>query len=86
MSLCPESEYRSLLPDSDFWNYVLLGIRPGDPIPEPDWVDYDEPTLTKPPCPECGSTGACGYDEQGRALIHATDLADADVAPWEAAS
>lgn len=85
MSLCPEAGFRASLDDGDFWNYVLLGIRPGDPSPEPDWVDDDEPSITKPPCPECGSIVACGYDEQGRAMVHATDRADADVPPWEVA-
>lgn len=84
MSLCPEAEFRASLDDGDFWNYVLLGIRPGDPCP--DWVDIDEPSIYKPPCPECGSIVACGYDEQGRPMVHATEAADADAPPWAEAS
>lgn len=32
-----------------------------------DWCDQ--------PCPECGATGACGWDQLGRPLIH-VDEAD----------
>ncbi len=35
-------------------------------------------------CPEADFRASCAYDEQGRALLHATDQADADVPPWEA--
>lgn len=70
--LCPESEYRASLSDEDFWPYVLQGIRPEDPHPEPELPEWpDEPQMA--PCPECGERGACAYDEQGRALIHATE-------------
>ena len=36
-------------------------------------MDYSEPdwdSLSAPPCPVCGSEGACGYDAEGRPMIH----------------
>lgn len=41
---------------------------------EPD--DGWEVSLNGEPCPTCGETGACAYDNEGRALIHATDEPD----------
>ena len=38
---------------------------------EPEYVDLDpEDVADLGPCPECGATGACAYDSEGRALIH----------------
>ena len=67
MTLCPEAEFRESLSD-------VLGIRPGDPPPadgDDDWDPLEPVSLGV--CPVCGSTTACGYDEQGRALVHATE-------------
>ena len=48
----------------------------------PNYVDLeDQPTAADierweledrmgGPCPECGNVGACGYDSEGRAMIH----------------
>lgn len=36
--------------------------------------DMDQESLTSTPCPVCGEVGACGYDAEGRALIHATEV------------
>lgn len=77
MSLCPESEYRRSLDEGDFWNYVLLGIKPGDRQdnydPEDD-PNFPELISLEPntPCSLCGVIGACGYDEEGRPMIHCT--------------
>jgi hypothetical protein len=35
--------------------------------------DMDQESLTSTPCTVCGAHGACGYDAEGRALIHAAD-------------
>jgi len=43
-----------------------------DPEPEPVF-DPDEAGLDAP-CGECGELGACGYDSEGRPMIHATWL------------
>ena len=38
-----------------------------------DAPDPNEPDIpADQPCPECGAPGACGYDEMGRPMIHAT--------------
>lgn len=76
MSLCPEADFRASLDDGAFWDYVLNGHRPGDLIDDYDPDDdsncptADEVAISTP-CPECGQRGACAYDTEGRALIHA---------------
>jgi len=45
-----------------------------DPEPEPEY-DSDE-FGDNLPCAECGEVGACGYDAEGRPMIHATWLDD----------
>ena len=72
MSLCPESEYRASLTDGEFWEYVLLGVRPGE-VTDDDESDMDAITAQTDPCPECGERGACGYDNEGRAMVHVTE-------------
>lgn len=41
--------------------------------PEPDW----ESLGIVPPCPVCGSDDACGYDAEGRPMIH-SDMEEDD--------
>lgn len=78
MSLCPDREYRESLSEDEFWDYVLLGQRPGEYVePEPD-DDLDEYVTfagTFDACPECGEIDACGYDAEGRPMIHTTNEA-----------
>lgn len=72
-----EHAYRDSLDEGDFWNYVLLGIKPGEePEHEYDPDDFEALGLSPTPCPECGQPGACGYDADGRAYIHVTEEAD----------
>lgn len=48
----------------------------GEPEPEPD---YDDESLDADPCPVCSATGACGYDTEGRPMIHSlTDSLSGD--------
>lgn len=80
MSLCPEADERAELSDAEFWERVgcnLLGYDPGpDDEPDvPDHIEMAELHLTDP-CPECGSQGACGYDDMGRPMIHTTQEDD----------
>ena len=54
--------------DADFWAHVY-------PQPEPPDIDDNEPDeFDRYPeaCPECGSFTACGYDDEGRPMIHVT--------------
>ena len=75
MSLCPDREYRESLSEDDFWPYVLLGQRPGEYVePEPDFGDGY--FIGDDACPECGEFDACGYDAEGRPMIHVTESED----------
>lgn len=71
--ICPEFEYRNTLSDEDFWAYVF----PNSDFPELtdyfDGPDLDDPTVLDTPCPVCHSTTACGYDSEGRAMIHVVE-------------
>jgi hypothetical protein len=77
VSLCPEAAYRASLTDGEFWSYVLTGRVDGpDEDPDvPDEIQMAELHLSDP-CPECGSRGACGYDAEGRPMIHTTPKDD----------
>lgn len=73
MSLCPESKQRSEMTDAEFWEHVLQpGQGPDYEFDVPDEIQMAELHLTEP-CLECGATGACGYDAEGRPMIHAID-------------
>lgn len=64
--------------DVDPWHFNLPGYStaPVDAHPDLDLADRPTDVLAElhltDPCPECGSRGACGYDEQGRPMIHTT--------------
>lgn len=51
--------------------------RDPEPYPEPEFDD-DYDGVADLPCAICGEAGACGYDTEGRPLIHATWLEDDD--------
>lgn len=73
--LCPEADERDAMTDEEFWERVLEYLVPSDPLD--DDIELD-PQIYTEPCRVCGSVGACGYDFEGRALIHATDLDQED--------
>lgn len=78
--LCPEAALRASLDDGDFWEYVFNHRLPGDPEPyEGPWDDGPPEVAYTPqhPCEVCGAITACGYDEEGRPMIHATEDHDA---------
>lgn len=68
MSLCPEFEERARMSEADFWAYVYRDHM----AQEPDDLDGDDTPTTyqTDPCPECGERGPCGYDTEGRAMVH----------------
>ena len=70
MSLCPESAERAALTDDEFWERVQR--RPETVYDATDEPKID-PEVSSGPCPECGETGACAWDSEGRPLIHATN-------------
>jgi len=78
--LCPEADERDAMSEDEFWERVAANLS-GDQYPpqEPDWAaELDVTPLDSPACVLCGSTGACAYDAEGRALIHTTDDDDED--------
>lgn len=74
---CIVREKRSTMSDDEFWEDVF-GTGTWEPYPfdEDDEIEkcfgIDAPT----PCPECGSTVACGYDSEGRPMIHVVEETD----------
>jgi hypothetical protein len=73
--LCPEADARDAMSDGEFWDHVL-NHRDGPDAPEVAFedmmpVDYDELDILAP-CEVCGATAECGYDLEGRPMIHAT--------------
>ena len=74
--LCPDADARDAMTDDEFWAHVLAG--------PPQWDDEDagpdiDVAIRATPCPVCGEAGACGYDSEGRALIHAVGDDDEEV-------
>ena len=72
MSLCPESAKRAAMTDPEFWEHVFpqrprveFNFEPVDDDP-PDPLAIDDTQ----PCAECGERGACGYDAEGRPMVH----------------
>lgn len=69
-SLCPERDERAAMSDGEFWDRVARNLGHNT---DPDDLEFDlDPQLDVGLCDTCGSTGACGYDSEGRALIHAS--------------
>lgn len=71
MSLCPEAAERAAMTDDEFWAHVFApytqGGEPDYPDPAHAALDAD---LDQTPCEECGAVGACGWDDEGRPLVH----------------
>lgn len=67
--ICPDHERRAALSDGEFWEEVLdVSLAFEGPMIEPgdDEIVY----LEEQRCAECGTTGPCAYDAEGRPLIH----------------
>lgn len=57
----------------------VCGAHKAPPPDETGEEPDDQPEqIDAVPCPMCGQPGACGYDEQGRALIHAIPADDGE--------
>jgi hypothetical protein len=69
VSVCPDHERRAAMSDGEFWEHVL-GQRAWSPDDDPE-PDVD-PQMYTEPCSECGATGACAWDSEGRPMIHTT--------------
>jgi hypothetical protein len=72
MSICPEHDYRSNLSDQEFWGRVAANLIADTQIDYNDEDLYDQEEDFNP-CTICGSSGACGYDIEGRPMIHLED-------------
>jgi len=70
--LCPEAAERAAMTEPEFWERVARNL--GQPPESMDDDDLDRPEFGYPdPCVVCGATGSCGFDAEGRPLIHAWD-------------
>lgn len=71
---CASSPDAAALPDAEFWDRVYANLT-GWPSYECDGPDDDMHSMTAQldPCPECGQVGACGYDDEGRPMIHTVE-------------
>lgn len=70
--LCPEADLRDAMTDEQFWAHVYRQEDgPDYDIPE----DYEVP-IQLGPCPVCHELGACGYDAEGRPMIHVQEDGD----------
>lgn len=73
--LCPEADYRDTLTDDEFWAHVYpQGDGPDAEGPE----DFDLLRHFGRPCEICGEVGPCGYDNEGRPMIHTEEEANPD--------
>jgi hypothetical protein len=68
---CSKRSARANMTDEEFWDDVAETL--GSREPDVDDMEYAYNGFLSQPsaCPECGEFGACGYDSQGRPMIHA---------------
>lgn len=72
MSLCPEHELREKMSDDEFWAHVF----PQPEFDEEDFLNSEPLDRVDTSCSVCGSNTACGYDSEGRPLIHSEGFKD----------
>lgn len=70
--LCPEADYRDTLTDDEFWAHVYPQDGPDYEVDEPPTFNYGRA------CEVCGENGPCGYDAEGRPMIHTEEEANPD--------
>jgi hypothetical protein len=62
--------------DEEFWRRVYEDSGFGEEQEligneyEDQEIGFESGIIDQPPCLECGTVGACGYDEVGRPWIH----------------
>lgn len=68
---CTVRDDRAAMDDDTFWSHVAVSMA------GPGVYDIEHPydidafiSNQGDPCPECGEMGACGYDSEGRAMVH----------------
>lgn len=74
----------ALAEDGDFWEWVFHRRLPTDPYPDDgDDQFFDIPELDiQEQCPECGEYGPCGYDAEGRPMVHVVKAGVEDLDEW----
>lgn len=73
--LCRNRQTRAAMTDEEFWAHVLRSDSESarNDLDFSDAIDDVElVSLDASPCDTCGSKKECGYDEQGRPMIHTT--------------
>jgi hypothetical protein len=67
---CLVREKRRTMSEEEFWDDVF---GQPDPLDEAAELDQCFGISAPNPCPECGSVVACGYDSEGRPMIHVVE-------------
>lgn len=76
MSLCSEAAMRHAMTDAEFWEHVFAPTWIHNPRLDQhafDGIDAEEFELMSSinsTCTECGESGPCGYDADGRPYLH----------------
>jgi len=73
--MCRVRDKRRTMNDEDFWADVF-GEQLGYPLTEAQELDECFGIEAPNPCPECGAVVACGYDSEGRPMIHVVEDKD----------
>jgi hypothetical protein len=69
--LCPEADKRDAMTDDEFEAYVADNLsEPYEPFDDGTEIDV---AMSTTECTACGSMSACGYDAEGRPMIHTTE-------------
>lgn len=72
---CASSDAAARMSDAEFWERVAASLQ-GTTVEEAEAMhDFYDPNDTLPDfwlaaCPLCHAEGACGYDDEGRPMIH----------------
>jgi hypothetical protein len=70
--VCPDRERRNSLSDDEFWKEVFgIPLDIEGPLTESEAEAIENDWYMVKPCVQCGATGPCAYDAEGRPLIHA---------------
>jgi hypothetical protein len=71
---CTVRDRRATMTEEEFWTDVAEteAAARGYVPPDDDGPDLDDVTPDLGACRVCGEPGACGYDAEGRPMIHTT--------------